>query len=296
MKVTFLGTGAAFPDPDRNHTAILLTLSNGRNFLLDCGAGATHQLIRASVNPAEIDLVCLTHLHHDHTSDYANFVITGWMFDRQARPLLLGPKGTKHFTDHLFENGAFDSDIRARAYFPNRQANIQAIRPEVREIEPGVIYEDDDIRITADWVVHIPHEVSECFGFRIEADGKVLTFSGDTAPCDSILKLAQGADLLIHECTFPTAIIEHREKHGMFTAHTSPTRLGEIAKATGVKQLATTHFGVFERPNAVLNKVVKPHFPDIEIGPNLFDSMVEDIRKNYSGPLTLAKDLTRIDV
>ena len=55
MRITILGTGAALPDPDRCHTSILLTLANGRHFLLDCGHGATRQLLRVDVNPADVE-------------------------------------------------------------------------------------------------------------------------------------------------------------------------------------------------------------------------------------------------
>ena len=53
MRLIMLGTGAALPDPDRCHTSILLTLNNGRHFLIDCGHGATRQMMRVNVNPAE---------------------------------------------------------------------------------------------------------------------------------------------------------------------------------------------------------------------------------------------------
>ena len=54
MRIVMLGTGAALPDPDRCHTSILITLDSGRHLMLDCGHGATRQLIRADVNPAEV--------------------------------------------------------------------------------------------------------------------------------------------------------------------------------------------------------------------------------------------------
>ena len=73
-------------------------------------------------------------------------------------------------------------------------------------------------------------------------DGKSGVFSGDTAPCDRLIELAQGADLLIHECTFPTTAIEFRSKAGIGTwVHTSPTDLGEIAVKSNVKSPRARH-------------------------------------------------------
>ena len=76
MRIIMLGTGAALPDPDRCHTAILLTLGNGRHFLLDCGHGATRQMVRVNVNPADVAHLFLTHLHHDHVCELPFFVIS----------------------------------------------------------------------------------------------------------------------------------------------------------------------------------------------------------------------------
>ena len=61
-----LGTGAAFVDPDRAQSGILVTLDNGRNYLFDCGAGITRNMVRANVSPADVSAVFLTHLHFDH--------------------------------------------------------------------------------------------------------------------------------------------------------------------------------------------------------------------------------------
>lgn len=297
MKITFLGTGAAFPDPLRGQSGILLTLANGRHFLFDCGAGTTRKLVEANVNPADVELVCLTHLHHDHICDYPAFIITAWMFDRPESSVLLGPTGVKHFADHLFEDGAFKGDFDARSYYPSRQKNIAAVRPEIREMTPGTVYEDDDIRIIADLVDHIPQEISPCFGVRIEAEGKAIAFSGDTAPCESMVRLGKDADLLIHECTFPESFIEFRKRTGVgIHAHTGPTDLGVIAKRAGAKYLIPTHFGHFDSTSPVLKYAARNHFPIDEMGPHLFDEMARDIRRNYQGPMAFAQDLMRIDL
>jgi ribonuclease Z len=176
MRITMLGTGAAFVDPDRAQSGILVTLDNGRNYLFDCGAGITRNMVRANVSPADVSAVFLTHLHHDHICDFPLFVITGWMWDREDSPVVIGPKGTQHFVTNLFEGGAFKADFDARSSYPRRQKNISAIRPKVIEASPGVAYEDEHVRMICDWVEHIPREVSECFGVRFEAEGKVIAF------------------------------------------------------------------------------------------------------------------------
>jgi ribonuclease Z len=297
MKIDMLGTGAAFVDPDRAQSGILVTLDNGTKYMFDCGAGTIHNMARVNSNPAEVKTIFLTHLHHDHICDFPLFAITGWMSDRATSPIVLGPKGTQGFCTHLFEGGAFDADFRARGAYPLRQGNLAAIQPDVREVSPGLVYEDDDVRIYCDFVEHIPREISECFGVRLEAEGKVIAFSGDTAPCDSMVELAKDADILFHECTFPESFIEFRSKSGVGTfAHTSPTALGQIAVDAKVKKLVATHFGHFESTNQVIHKYAKHHMPIDEMGPHLMDEVVRDIRRNYDGPLQMAYDLLRIDL
>jgi len=297
MKITMLGTGAAFVDPDRAQSGILVTLASGRHYLLDCGAGIIRNLVRADVSPSDIAAVFLTHLHHDHICDFPLFAITGWMWDRDDSPTVIGPRGTAHFVRHLFEGGAFDADFRARSHYPRRQKNLAAVRPRVIECAPGLAYDDGHVKIHCDWVEHIPREISECFGIRLEAEGRVVAFSGDTSPCESMVELAQNADLLIHECTFPESFIEHRRKTGVgIVAHTSPTELGQLAARAGVKRLVATHFGHFDCTHPIMKRVAIHHVPVELMGPHLMDEVVRDIRKHYAGPLQLATDLMRIDL
>jgi ribonuclease Z len=297
MRVILLGTGAALPDPDRCHTSILLTLDSGRHILLDCGHGATRQMMRVDVNPADVKQLLLTHLHHDHVCELPFFVISGWILSRTGPLAIHGPTGTSHLVSHLFEGGAFDADIRARSAYPPRMANIEAVRPKVTEYEAGVILEDDEIKVTAEHVDHIPRAISPCFGFRIEAEGKVVTFSGDTAPCEAIANLSRDADLLIHECTFTEAFIEHRRKSQVGTfSHTSPTDLGELAANCRVKRLVATHIGHVDSLNPVLKRAAVKHLPVDLMGPHQIDDFVRDIRLAYKGPLQIAHDLMRIDL
>jgi len=254
-------------------------------------------MVRADVSPAEVATVFLTHLHHDHICDFPLLAITGWMWNRRGSPTVVGPRGARQFCSHLFENGAFHADFLARSRYPLRQKNLEAIRPQVRECSPGIAYQDDHITVRCEWVEHIPREITECFGMRLEADGKSIAISGDTSPCEAVIRLAQGADLLVHECTFPEAFMEHRRKTGVGTfAHTSPAQLGVIANRAGVKALIATHFGHFESTNPVIRRAGALHFPVELMGPHLMDEVVRDIRRSYQGPLYIAQDLMRVDV
>jgi ribonuclease Z len=297
MRVIMLGTGAALVDPDRHHSAILVTVE-GRHYLLDCGHGATRQMVRAGVDPATVDVVLLSHLHYDHIADFGYFMISTWMVDRANPPVVVGPPGTRRYVDHLLAAGAFAKDIEARAQYPRRRQNLHVLTPDVRECEPGVVFRDDLVTVRACYVEHIPREISPCFGLRLDtASGKSVVFSGDTSPCERLVELAADCDLLIHECTFPEKAIEFRSKIVIGTwEHTSPLQLGDIAVRARAKALVATHFGHFDTTNPVLKKHLAKHMPIELVGPEFTEDVVTDIRKAYKGPLHIARDLMRIDV
>jgi ribonuclease Z len=291
-----LGTGAALVDPDRGHTGIALSV-RGQHYLLDIGHGTTRALVRANIDPSTVNHIFITHLHFDHIADTAYFVISTWMSNRAAKLQIYGPAGTREFVDHLLENGAFQADIHARAQYKQRAESLDMVRPEVHEYGPGLVFDDGVLRIRADYVEHIPREVLPCFGFRIEAEGKVIAFSGDTAPCESMLRLAGDADLLIHECTFPEEALEFRRKVQIGTfAHTSPIELGKIAARARVKSLVATHFAHFDTTSPVMKRYLAKHMPIELVGPEFMENVVRDIRLHYPGPLWMAKDLMRIDL
>lgn len=296
VRIVLLGTGAALVDPDRGHSGIALTVE-GRHYLLDIGHGTTRQLVRANIDPAQVNHVFISHLHFDHIEDAGYFVISTWMMNRAVKPVIHGPPGTKQFLSHLFEDGAFQADIRARAAYKQRAESLEMVRPEVHEFGPGLVFDDGVVKVHAEYVEHIQPELLHCFGFRIEAAGKVIAFSGDTAPCEAMVRLSQDADLLIHECTFPEEALEFRRKVEIGTyAHTSPTELGKLATRAGVKSLVATHFGHFDTTNPILKKSLAKHMPIELVGPEFMESVVRDIRKHYAGPLAIAHDLMRLDL
>ena len=294
MKVTMLGTGAALLDPDRGHTSIAVEVGD-HCYMLDCGTGATRRMIEANIDPTGVEALFLTHLHFDHTADIPVFVIGNWMADRRTSPIIVGPEGTQDMVDHLFEHGAFAKDIQARAAYAQRQNNLQALRPDIRPMQPGIVYEDDRLRVIANTVDHIPEEITKCYGLRLETDDKVIAFSGDTTPQPNMIELAQDADLLIHEATFPEAAIEFRARNGVGTfSHTSPSQLGKLATQAGVKSLIATHIGHWDSTNPVVRKLAARHMPVEIMGPSLIDQVARDIRVRYAGPLRIAHDLMTV--
>lgn len=296
VKITLLGTGAALIDPNRCHTSIAVQIGQ-KSYLIDLGTGATRNLIAANIDPLSVEAVFLTHLHFDHIADLPVFVIGSWMSGKAGAPVIYGPEGTEAFVGHLFEGGAFDVDIRARAKYKQRQGNMEVLRPDVRLIAPGVIHHDDDLTVTAMAVDHIPPDICECYGLKLESHGKTVVFSSDTKALPEMVDFARGADLLIHEATFPEAAIEYRAKNGIGTfSHTSPRELGRIAAEAGVGHLVATHIGHWDSTNPIVRKLAAQHMPVEIMGPGLLDQVVADIREAYGGPVQIAEDMLTIHV
>lgn len=296
MKITLLGTGAALLDPDRGHMSIAVQIRE-KTYLMDIGTGATRKMIEACIDPLTVEALFLTHLHFDHVADLPVFVIGSWMSDRKTAPTIYGPERTQEMVDHLFEGGAYDVDIAARAKYPQRQQNLEVLRPVVRLIEPGVIFEDDRLKVTALLVNHIPEDICKCYGFRLESEGKSVVFSGDTRALPEMKDFAKDADLLIHEATFPEEAIEFRAKSGIGTfSHTSPRELGQIARDANAKQVIATHIGHWDSTNPIVRELASKHMPVEIMGPHLLDQVVADIREAYDGPVLIAKDLLTLTV
>lgn len=117
-----------------------------------------------------------------------------------------------------------------------------------------------------------------CLGYRFEADGKVIAISGDTVPCPGLERLAEGADLLVQCCFLATPEIsnEHLRRLATYTIACGDT-VGTIAAKAAVKKLALTH-----------------HRPRTEDA--MLNALLDDVRRDYAGPVVLGEDLTRIEV
>ena len=191
MKVIMLGTGSPRLNKERISSAHLL-LAGDLPILVDCAEGTTMQLVKSDIPPQDIKHVFFTHLHADHMLGYANFLISGWVEGRRELTVV-GPVGTKKMHDMLVEMLKDDIDYRMSLGRPD--TGIRDVK--VIEIEgPGCVKTELAIDIHC---AQMNHNVST-FAYRFEYGGEAVVFSGDTAPpTDALVKLAEGADLLIHD-------------------------------------------------------------------------------------------------
>ena len=137
-------------------------------------------------------------------------------------------------------------------------------------MDPVVIYPEDDhgVQVSAVLVQHAP--VFPAFGFRFDTPQGSVVFSGDTGPCDNVVRLAAGADVLVHEVIDVDALTQRiarlpnyeAVRNHLASSHTAPEQVGEIATRAGVGTLVLSHLvpGDFEISEQEWEARVQPHF------------------------------------
>jgi ribonuclease BN (tRNA processing enzyme) len=230
-KIVLLGTGTPNADPDRSGPAVAIVV-NDTPYLIDCGPGVVRRAAAARRKGVEalavknLKTVFVTHLHSDHTVGYADLIFTPWVLERDEPLQAYGPEGLRDMTEHLLEAYQADIEIRINGLEP---ANTVGYKVDVHEIEPGVVYRDENVTVKAFLVKH--GSWAQAFGYRFETPDRTIVISGDTAPSPSLIENAAGADVLIHEVYSQAGFRKRppvwQKYHSSF--HTSSVELAQIA-------------------------------------------------------------------
>ena len=241
--VVLLGTGTPNAEPDRAGAALAVVV-NGNAYLVDAGPGIVRRANGArdlgveALAPSRLEIVFLTHLHTDHTVGLPDLIFTPWVLERSTPLAVYGPPGTEAMTRYL--TAAYEEDVRTRLE-GLEPANPMGHRVEAHEIEAGVVFENQDVRVTAFPVRHGSWEVA--LGYRFESADRTVVLSGDAAPSETIVEFCSGCDVLVHE-VYSQAGFERREPvwqayHSRF--HTSSLELAELAARAQPGLLVLTH-------------------------------------------------------
>ena len=235
-KVVLLGTGT--PNPDPNHSGCSVAIvANDTPYIVDFGPGIIRRA--ASMSPRykgpikalqvkKITRAFLTHLHSDHTVGYPDLILTPCVMGRNTPLEVYGPEGIKEMTKYILK--AYQEDIRYRLY-GLEPADNQGWRVNTHEIiKEGTIYKDKNVTVEAFPVKH--GSWPNAYGYRFSTPDKKIVISGDTRPCENIIKYSKGADILIHEVYYKKAFDKKNAfwKHYHSQNHTSTYELAEIAK------------------------------------------------------------------
>lgn len=240
-----LGTGGG-PRPRKTSSApAQVILVNGDAYVVDCGDGVARQLAIAGVPLAQLRHIFLTHHHSDHNADYGNLILLAWAAGLRSRVDCWGPPPLERMTTQFMDMNSFDIQTRVQ---DEGRLPLQPL-VHVHELEKGgLVFEDDNVRVRATLVDHPP--VFPSFGYRFDANDRSFVISGDTRPSESLIELAQGADVLVHEVLYPAAIDRLVSavpnaaslKQSILSHHTSAEDAGRVAQAAGVKTLVLSHF------------------------------------------------------
>ena len=260
MELTLLGTGCPKVDFKRFGPSNLITTKRSK-ILIDCGSGVTQRLDQIKVSLADIDAMFLTHLHSDHVIDLYQVIISSWHSYRVKPWVIYGPIGTKKFVKKIMD--AWAEERKQRIKFEAR-ASTQAFKIKVKEFKSSGNIKIKDLNITYFEVDHKP--VKYAYGFNFINKNKKITISGDTKPCENIMKYGQKADVLLHE-VYIDGELKNTNKmrskktlHNVRSYHTPSSLLGKIAKLTRCKKLVLTHLVPTKFNQKKLKKIIRDDY------------------------------------
>ncbi|MFQ5840133.1 MAG: MBL fold metallo-hydrolase [Candidatus Methylomirabilales bacterium] len=221
VHITFLGSGDAFGSGGRFQTCILVKGSKSQ-FLIDCGASALIAMRRFQVNPNDIAMILLSHLHGDHFGGLPFFILDAQFISKRPHPLLIaGPPGTQKRVPELMEV-MFPGSTRVERKFSVDLIELELERPRAL----------GEITVT-------PYEVrhpsgSPSLALRIECEGKTIAYSGDTEWTEALIPVAQDADLFIAESYAFDKKVKYHTDFQTLIAHLDDLR---------PKRMVITHMG-----------------------------------------------------
>ena len=261
-KLIFLGTqGGPRFNTMRGETAAVMIIGDVP-YMIDCGYGAFRGLLAASIDPLKVSQVFLTHLHTDHVGDVAALLGLQWTQGRKDPVTVYGPYGTDALVTGAIAFNAADTRIRVadegRTVMPG-----DIFKGVVSEATatPTKVYEDANITVTCCENTHYNDTVKAAIpdrslAYRIDSKARSIVFTGDTTYTESIVQLAQGADILVCECmdvVATRASFDAQVAMGAYGdnpegvwnhivgAHTPCADMGKMATAANVKKLVAYH-------------------------------------------------------
>ena len=278
-RLILLGTGGG-PRPRKvSSGSAQVIVVNGVAYVVDCGDGVARQFVSAGLALSTLRHVFITHHHSDHNADYGNLILLAWTAGLRTRVDTWGPPPLEKMTRLFFEMNEFD--IRTRVADEGRVPIVPLVHPH--EItQGGVVMQDENVKVTAALVHHPP--VVPSFGYRFDSADRSIVISGDTAVSDNLIKLAQGADVLVHDALYVPGVDRlvarvpnaSKLRESILSHHTTAEDCGRVAQAAGVKLLVLSH-------------LVPPDDPAIT------DQMwTDEARKHFNGQIAVGRDLMEI--
>ncbi len=274
-KLVMLGTGTPFADPNRSGPSLAIVV-NDQSYIVDCGPGVVRRASSMSntfpaLAASQLKRLFITHLHTDHTVGYTDMIFTPAVLDRNEPLIVYGPKGVRSMTHHLLKAYKEDIAIRVNGL---EMGNASAYKVDVHEIEPGLVYQDELVKVFAFRVDH--GSWKHAFGYRFETPDKVIVISGDATYSPTLIENAKNCDILVHELFSQIGLDKREERWKRYhsTFHTSPSQVAEIANTVKPKLLVLTHLLFFGES---------------------METLMGELKNKYTGPIAMAADLDVYD-
>ena len=287
LELVLLGTSSPIHTPHRFGPSQVITDGRTR-IMVDTGWGSTLRLYQAAMPPQTIDAIFITHLHSDHTTDLADFLVMRWVGGIRAPIPIYGPAGTAHMVKGFQEAMAADTKYRLDHHGDKLWSG--GLAADVTEFEasddPVEVARVGEIAVLAFEVDHYP--VKPAYGFRLQKDGRSIVISGDTNPCRGLLNGAKGADILVCDSMnqpmmkvlenqlrsagndIQAAMLEDAHSY-----HAPIEAMAETAQQAGVKHLVISH--------------VMPPVPEEQEA-----QFVAGLDQVFPGKITVGRDLMRL--
>ena len=278
-RLILLGTGGGPRPRQSSMSTAQVIIANDVPYVVDCANGVSRQLVLAGVALAKVRHVFVTHHHSDHNADYGNLLLLAWASGLRTRVDTWGPPPLERITRLFFEMSAPDMDVRIAD--EGRVPLVPLIHPH-ELTQDGPVMQDENVKVTAARVEH--PLVADAFAYRFDAPDRSIVISGDTHRSDNLVKLARGADVLVHEALWVPGVdrlvafspnATTLKKH-IIDSHTPVEEVGQVAAAASVKTLVLSHLVPAEDDR-------------------LTDQMWVDLASvHFKGQIIVAKDLMEI--
>ena len=268
VAVQILGSGGPAINPERASAGYLLWVGAQAKLLFDVGGGTYIRFGQSRAKLADLAMVGISHLHPDHTSDLAALMWGSNRMRSEALPIV-GPSGNNvapdfvTFLGRMFDAkaGAFQvlgSTLGAEQPGVERpRLNVSVV--DVTKTEPTTVLDRDGMTVTA---FRIPHANLPTLAYRVQTRDLSVVFSSDQNGSDpKFIDFAKGANVLIMHLAIPANAPPS-------PLHASPAVVGRVAQEAGVKRLILSHIGQFD-----------------------LEAAIADVKKSYTGALTVGADL-----
>ncbi|MBY5963265.1 ribonuclease Z [Marinobacter nauticus] len=305
MEFTFLGTSAGTPTRSRNVTGLALCLSGPKPwYLVDCGEGTQHQLMRTRYSVMQLRAMFITHIHGDHIFGLPGLLTSASMLGRTEPLDIIAPPQVRRFIDAVIENSdsslsyplnfinseapdfywqddhlgvtnvALSHRVPCRAYVfteRNLERQLQKEKLVADGIEPGPQW--GDLQKGKDVLLDDGRLLRSDDYTHIPRTARKIIVGGDNDTPELLKDASQGTHVLIHEATYTQDVAD---RVGPWPQHSSAQQVARFAQATKLPNLVLTHFS--------------SRYQSAPGGSPHINQLAAEALQHYKGQLFLARD------